>query len=117
MPKTALKKELYQLMAQSMAIQSLDNERRFEMQDRMLELPQSEMAKIIDILKNEVKEMAELHKTQREQKETKKLVGMAQSLRDAGKRLDKSFLIARESVDRNESSKATDNLLDEIDRL
>jgi len=118
MPKNKLKKELYQLMAQSMAIQSLDAEKKFEMQDKMLGLPESEMIKIVDILKNEVKEMADLHKrTQREQKETKKLVGMAQSLRDAGKRLDKSFLVARESVDRNESSKATDNLLDEIDRL
>ena len=105
-------------MAQSMAIQSLDAGKRIEMQDRMLGLPETEMLKIVDILKNEKKEMAELHRrAQREQKETKKLTGMAQSLRDAGKRLDKAFLIARETIDRNESSQVTRNLLDEIDRL
>lgn len=118
MPATSLKKELYQLMAQSMAIQSLDVGKRIEMQDRMLGLPESEMLKIIGILKNEKKEMGELHKrAQKEQKETKKLVGMAQSLRDAGRRLDKSFLVARETIDRDESSQVTSNLLDEIDRL
>ena len=118
MPKDKLKKELYQLMAQSMAIQSMDVEKRIEMQDRMLNLPESEMIKIMDILRNEKKEMAELHRrAQMEQKEAKKLTGMAQSLRDAGKRLDKAFLIARETRERDESSQVTRNLLDEIDRL
>jgi hypothetical protein len=118
MPTDKLKKELYQLMAQSMAIQSLDVGKRIEMQDKMLSLPVNEMSKIIGILKNEKREMAELHKrAQKEQKETRKLTGMAQSLRDAGKRLDKAFLVAQENIDRNESSRTTENLLDEIDRL
>lgn len=118
MPQDKLKKELYQLMAQSMAIQSLDSEKRFEMQDKMLGLPESEMLNIMDILKNEKKEMAELHKRSvKEQKEAKKLTGMAQSLRDAGKNLDKAFLVARESAERDQSSQVERNLLDEIDRL
>lgn len=105
-------------MAQSMAIQSLDVGKRIEMQDRMLSLPESEMLKIIDILKNEKKEMAELHRRARqEQKEARKLSGMCQSLRDAGKRLDKAFLIARETIDRDQSSQVTRDLLDEIDRI
>jgi len=118
MPKTKLKKHLYQLMAQSMAIQSLKAEERLEMQDKILGLPEGEMVKMVGILENEQLELAELHKRSlREMKEAKKLTSMAQSLRDAGRRFDKAFLTARESEEREESSETTRTLLDEIERL
>ncbi len=118
MPKNNLRKQLYQLMTQSMAIQSLEAEEKLEMQDKMLGLPENEMQEMIRILRSEQNDMAELHKRAvKEQKEAKKMVSMAQSLRDAGRRLDKAFLIARESEDRDQSSQATHKLLKEIDLL
>ncbi len=52
-----------------------------------------------------------------EGKELKKLDGMADSLRDAGKQLNKVFLTARETEDGEESSRLTSSLRDRIDRL
>jgi len=118
MPQTKYKKEIYQLMAQSMAIQSLDAEKKFEMQDRLLSLPEMEMKNMITILRMEQSELETLHKKAiMEQKAAKKVYGMAQSLRDAGRRLDKAFLVARESNERDESSQASNKLLDEIEHL
>lgn len=105
-------------MANSMAIQSLDAEKKIEMQDRLLNLPETEMKGMIGILRKEQTEMEILHKRAiREQKAVKKVYGMAQSLRDAGRRLDKAFLISRESHERDESSQASNKLLDEIEHL
>lgn len=118
MPKDKLKKELYQLMAKSMAIQSLDAEKKIEMQDKLLSLPENEMKNMIRILEKEQTELEILHKKSlKENKLAKKVYGMAQSLRDAGRRLDKAFLISLESRERDEAARATDKMLDEIEHL
>ena len=105
-------------MAKSMAIQSLEAEKKIEMQDRLLNLPEKEMKGMIEILQKEQSELESLHqRAVREQKAAKKVYGMAQSLRDAGRRLDKAFLISRESNERDEASKATNKMLDEIEHL
>lgn len=112
------RKILYQLMANSMAIQSLDPEKKIEMQDRLLSLPDYAMKNMISILQKEQADLEVLHKRAvQEQKEAKKIYGMAQSLRDAGRRLDKAFLISMESNERNEASQASNKLLDEIEHL
>lgn len=105
-------------MAKSMAIQSLDADKRIEMQDKLLDLPENEMKRMIGILEKEQTELEVLHKKAvKEQKLAHKVYGMAQSLRDAGRRLDKAFLISRESRERDESAQASDKLLDEIEEL
>jgi hypothetical protein len=118
MAKDNLKKELYKLMAQSAAIQSLSMEERIEMQDKILALGPEEMRRVLEILKAESRESAETKKqASREDKEVKKLAGMVQSMREAGRTLDKAFLGARESSDRAESTKITDTLLNKISEL
>jgi hypothetical protein len=118
MASEELKKELYQLMAQSLAIQSLSMEKRLEMQGKMLDLPDEQLISVINILKNELRDMAELHRQSlREQKDVKKIGVMTGALRDAGKDLDRAFLTAREGEDREESTRITSGLLDQIDRI
>lgn len=118
MASDGLKKELYQLMGQSLAIQSLSMEKRLEMQEKMLDLPDEQMISVINILKNELRDMAELHRQSlHEQKEVKKIAVLTDGLRDAGKDLDKAFLTAREGEEREESTRITSGLLDEIDRI
>ncbi len=105
-------------MAQSMSVQSLSMEKRIEFQDKMLGLGPAEMRKVIQILKNESKELAELKKrSSRDEKEIKKMAAMAQSLKSSGRTLDKVFLNAQESSDREQSSKITESLLDKIGEL
>ena len=101
-----------------MAIQSLDSEKKMEMQDKLLNLPEEEMKNMIGILRKEQKDLEALHKkATMEKKIARKVYSMAESLRDAGRRLDKAFLIARESKERDEASQATNKLLDEIEHL
>jgi hypothetical protein len=118
MTQSQSKKDLYQLMEASMAIQSLDAEKKARTQDLLLNLPEAQMQKIIAILRDEQRALELLRKKNTlEKKLASKVYGMAESLRDAGRRLDKAFLITRESKEREEESQATYKLLDEIDRL
>ena len=114
----AQKKELYQLMISSISLQSMDSKERLMMQDKILNLDEPQMQQMILILRNEQSEMKELHRRSKmEQKESKKLDGMVDSLRDAGHILDKAFLSAREADERNESSKISSDLLKQIDLI
>jgi|GEM_PF-2748555 len=118
MTHKTLKKELYQLMAASLSIQSLRAAERLEMQDRMLDLPESDMQQMVQILKQEQEEMKKLHKRSKlEQKQIKKIDNLVEGLRDAGHIMDKAFLTARESEEQTESSKISADLLKEIDMI
>lgn len=118
MPQDQLKKELYQLMAGSLTIQMLPLEKRVETQDHILSLPEAEMRSMIDIFRREQMDMSEMNRQSvRERKEIKKIGSLVDRLRDAGKMLDKAFLTARESEERDESSRITTGLLDQIDSL
>jgi thioesterase domain-containing protein len=118
MAKEKQKKQLYQLIAGSPAIQSLEAEERLEMQGKILALPDPEKQKIILILRDEQAGIkARQEYAEKEEKEVKKLTGMAQSLREACRTLDKVFRDAMESEERTETGRITDSLLNQIDKL
>lgn len=118
MNRKELKKELYQLMASSLSIQSLSSAERLEMEDRILNMPEADMEQMVQLFHEEEEEMKALHKRSKvEQKQIKKVENLVSGLRDAGHILDKVFLTARESEERSESSKISSDLLKQIDMI
>lgn len=105
-------------MASSLSIQSLSSTERLQMEDRILNMRETDMEQMIQLFHEEQEEMKALHKRSKiEQKQVKKVEALVDGLRDAGHILDKAFLTARESEERSESSKISSDLLKQIDMI
>jgi|WetSurMetagenome_2_1015567.scaffolds.fasta_scaffold778221_1 hypothetical protein len=101
----SLKEELVELMESSLSIASMEKDAKARFKERLLALPENEMAEAVKAL----------HRERQEQYE--KMKGLVDKIEESGKNLKKTFLKEREKDEKKDADDQARNLMDKLDGI